>query len=215
MPKFASAALIPSALALMLAGCGDKTPMLPSDPIEQAATCGVVTAATERGSAGVKGDLSAKAQMRIFHYPLLAGAQGESFDHAKADAVFKRMPDLFDQTIKGKWQVLQPACASAFPATQNSKPALPAGALDSTAQCYAVVNFMRKALGGLGGTYEEAGNRYGVLATKLDTRLTAALGRAGINSDDARKANSDKALADAARLGQPQAVIAACEQKYG
>jgi hypothetical protein len=215
VPKFANVAFLSSALALGVAGCGEKTPTLPADPVEQAATCGVVAAATARGAAGVKGDLSAEAQMRIFHYPLLAGAQGETFDHARADAVFKRMPDLFDDTIKGKWQTLQPACDAAYPATQIRTPTLPTATLDSNAQCYAIVNFMRKALGGLGGSFEEAGTRYGVLATKLDTSLSSALTRAGIRSDEARKAHADKALSAAAKLGSPPEVLAACTKKYG
>jgi hypothetical protein len=215
MSKIAKAVVPTLAVALMMAGCGEKTPTLPADPVEQAATCGVVLAATQRGAAGVKGDLTAEAQMRIFHYPLLAASRGASFDHDVADAVFKRMPALFDQTIKGEWQTLQPACAAAFPQAQIAAPKLPTAPLDSAAQCYAMVNFMRKALGGLGGSYEEAGSRYGVLATKLDAQLSTALTRAGIRSDEARKRHADAALAAAAKLGQPPALLDQCATKFG
>jgi hypothetical protein len=214
MGPCARAASLPLIAGLALASCGTKTPSLPTDPIERAASCGVIAAATERGAAGAKGSLSADAQMRIFHYPLLAGAQAASFDHARADAVFKRMPDLFDQTIKGEWQTHQPECAAAYPATAIDAPTLPTAPLDSVAQCYALANFMRKALGGLGGSFEQAGSRYGIFATKLDPRLSTALTRAGIRSDEARKAHADAALSAAAKLGQPQAVLAACEKKY-
>jgi hypothetical protein len=69
-------------------------------------------------------------------------------------------------------------------------------------------------LGGLGGSYEEAGTRYGVLATKLDTRLSSALTRAGIRSDDARKTHQDAALSAAAKLGSPPELLAACTRAF-
>ncbi|WP_294394226.1 hypothetical protein [uncultured Sphingomonas sp.] len=214
MVKIASAVVPVLAASLLLGGCGEKTVTLPSDAVEQAATCGVIAAATEREAAGVKGELPADAQARIFHYALLAGSSGETFDNGKADAVFQRMPKLFDQTIKGKWQTLRPSCQAAYPATQIKSPALPVDPLESVAQCYAITNFMRKALGSQGAAYQEAATRYGVLGTKLDTRLASALDRAGMRSPEARKRNSDHTLATSAKLGQPPAVIAACEAKY-
>ena len=205
------AAMLP---ALALGGCGGKARTLPADPIDLAATCGVVAAATERQAAGVKGDLSADAQQRIFHYPLLAASQAARFDADRADAVFKRMPTLFDATIKGKWQALRPACAAAFPATRIAQPMLPPQPLDAVLQCYVLVDFMRKALGGLHGSYSAAAERYDALARTLDTKVSPALAHVGIRNGPALQNKRAEALAAAARLGQPQAVIAACGAKY-
>lgn len=201
--------------SLALGGCGEKAKVLPDDPIERAATCGVVAAATERETAGIKGDLSAEAQERIFHYPLLAAAEGERFDAERANAVFQRMPKLFDSTIKGKWQTLRPACAAAYPATQVAQPALPAAPLDSMLQCYMVSDFVRKAFGGQGAAYAEAATTAGVFTDKLDRKVSPALKRAGVNGADALQDKRNEALAAAAKLGQPSGVIAACEKKYG
>jgi len=207
--------IVPTIAALLAAGCAKETPKLPTDPIERAATCGIVAAATEREAAGVKGDLSAEAQGRIFHYPLLAASEGTAFDDTKANAVFKRMPQLFDTVVTGKWQTLRPACASAYPATQVAQPALPKRPLDAMLQCYVMVEFMRKALGNQGAAYTEAVTTYGVLATKIDGKVSPALARIGIKGGDALRDRRARALAAAAKLGQPPAVIDACEKKYG
>lgn len=206
--------LMPLATALILPGCSSKPPSLPADPVDKAATCGVIAAAGEREVAGVKGDLPAKSQERIFHYPLLAGSDGKSFDDDRAQAVFKRMPTLFDSVIKGKWQTLKPACAAAFPQAQVAQPTLPANPLDSMLQCYVLTDFMRKSLGSAGGSYGEASIRYNLFTTKLDAKVSAALSRAGIKNGPALQARRSEALAAAARMGQPSAVIAACMKKY-
>jgi hypothetical protein len=202
--------------ALLLAGCAKQAaPELPADPVEQAAACGVVTAASEREAAGAKGDLSADAQARILHFAMLYAAEGKSFDQEKVNTVSKRMPALFDSTIKGTWQTLRPACAAAFPATQVKQPVLPAKSLDSQLECYALADFLRKALGSQGPSYAEATMRYGILTGKLDMSMTPALRAAGIRNGNPLNARRAVALADATRLGQPGAVIAACEKKYG
>jgi hypothetical protein len=210
-----TALLLPLTAALILPGCASKIPTLPDDPIEKAASCGVITAASEREAAGVKGELPAKAQERIFHYPLLAGSAGKSFDNASAQAVFQRMPKMFDSVTQGKWQTLKPACAAAFPQTQIAQPTLPAKPLDSMLQCYVLVDFMRKSLGSIGGVYSETSLQYGVFTAKLDTKVSAALARAGIKNGPALQDRRAEALAAAAKLGQPSAVIAACMKKYG
>ena len=202
------------AAALLLGGCAKKAPILPADPTDRAATCADVAAATERGAAGAKGNLSADAQARIFHYALLAGAANGRFDDDAAQAVFKREPALFDATIKGKWQTLKPACAAAFPATRTSQPVLPTAPLDSALQCYMLADFMRKAFGSLGGSFGDAAIQDGLLVTKLDPKVAALLKKAGSDEGAALKGKRDDALAAAAKLGQPPAVLAACRDAY-
>lgn len=203
------------AMALILPACGEKVATLPEDAVDRAATCGVVAAATQREKAGVKGELPAEAQEGIFHYALLAGAEGPVFDPERASAVFQRMPGLFDGTITGKWQVLQPACATAYPATQIKEPKLPDGKLDSALQCYVLVDFMRKALGSQGGAYADASMTLGVLSTKLDAEVSPMLKSAGVKEGDALQTKRNEAQSAVAKLGQPAAVIKACEAKYG
>jgi hypothetical protein len=202
-------------MALLLPGCGEKVPTLPEDAVDRAATCGVVAAATQREKAGVKGELPAEAQEGIFHYALLAGAEGPVFDSERANAVFQRMPGLFDSTIKGKWQVLQPACAAAYPVTQQTAPKLPDGKLDNALQCYVLVDFMRKAFGSQGGSYNEVSMTLGMLSTKLDAKVSPMLKSAGVGTGDALQKKRNEALATVSKLGQPQAVIKACQAKYG
>ena len=214
MPKTAALIALPVMTAMLLAGCAKEAPELAADPVDQAATCGVIAAATARETAGVKGDLPADAQARIFHYPLLAGSTGTAFDDDRADAVFKRMPKLFDATIKGKWQTLRPACATAFPQTQITEPTLPVKPRDALLQCYMLAEFMRKALGNQGASYGEAVTRYGVLSNRIDAKLSPMLAAAGIHNGPALKQARAEALAAVARLGQPPAVISACETKY-
>ena len=210
------AALLPVlAAALALPGCAGKAPSLPDDPIEKAASCGVVAAASEREVAGVKGDLPAEAQERIFHYPLLAGSTGKSFDDESAQKVFQRMPKLFDHVVQGDWRTLKPACAAAFPQTQVAQPTLPAGKLDSMLQCYVLADFMRKSLGSVGGSYGEASTKYGVFTARLDGKVSVALAAAGIRNGPVLQRRRAEALAAAARMGQPPAVIAACTKKFG
>jgi hypothetical protein len=206
--------LLPVAAALIVEGCGEKAPKMPADPVDQAATCGVIAAASERESAGLKGDLPADSQVRILHYAMLYGSSGKSFDRDKVNAVSRRMPALFDQTIKGQWQTLRATCASAFPATQIKQPTLPPRPVDAVLQCYVLADFLRKALADQGSSYAEAVNNYGVFTGKLDTKLTPLLRAAGLPNGAALQAKRSEALAAATNLGPPPAVIDACEKKY-
>lgn len=206
--------ILPLSAALLLAGCAKQAPTFPADPLDRAATCGVIAAASEREAAGLKGDLSADAQARILHYAMLYASTGKTLDQDKVNAVSKRMPALFDQTIKGKWKSLQPACAAAFPASRIKQPVLPAKPLDAMLQCDALAEFLRKALADQGANYGEAANAYGLFIEKLDPKLSPALRTAGLRGADVLRDRKLQALASAAKLGQPPAVIDACEKAY-
>lgn len=216
MPKTTMLRMLPlsAAFALLLAACGERTPQLPTGALDQAAACGVVAAASEREAAGAKGELPADAQARILHYAMLYASTGKALDEDRVNAVSKRMPALFDQTIRGNWQTLQPTCAAAFPATQIRQPKLPAKPLDATLQCYTLAEFLRKALADQGSTYAGAANAYGALIEKLDARVSVQLRAAGLRNGEALRQRKLKELAAAAKLGQPPAVIHACEKAY-
>lgn len=198
----------------LLSACGEKTPKLPTDPLDRAAACGVVAAASEREAVGLKGDLPADGQARILHYAMLYASTGSALDQGKVNAVSKRMPALFDQTIKGKWQALRPACAQAFPPSQVRQPLLPAKPLDSMLDCYVLADFLRKVLSEQGGSYGAAVNDYGMLKDRLDTRMAPLVRAAGLRNGPSFQQKRQEALAAAAKLGQPPAVISACERKY-
>ena len=202
------------AACLLLLACAERTPRLPTNALDQAAACGVVAAATERQLAGAKGDLPAEGQARILHYAMLYASTGPSLDQDKVNKVSARMPALFDQTIKGRWQTLEPKCGALFPATRVSQPTLPARPLDSMLQCYALADFLRRALSELGGSYGQAANDYGALKDRLDAKLTPTLRAAGLHNGPALQQKKLAELASAAKAGQPPAVIAACKQAY-
>jgi hypothetical protein len=206
--------IVPLATALLLAGCGEKTPQLPTQPLDRAATCGVVAAATERKAVGAKGDLPAESQARILQYSMLYASDGKALDLDKVNRVSARMPALFEQTIKGKWETLGTACAQAFPATQVKQPVLPSKPLDSMLQCYALADFLRKVLTEQGGGYGTATNAYGALKDRLDMKIAPLRRAAGLKNGPEFRQKQLEELAAVARLGQPPAVIAACEAKY-
>lgn len=206
--------IAPLAISLALAGCGEKTPDLPADPLDQAAACGVVAAATERQQAGAKGDLPAEGQLRILHYAMLYASTGRSLDPDKVNKVSARMPALFDQTIKGKWQALVPKCAALFPAAGVRQPTLPSKPLDSMLQCYVLADFLRKALSEQGGSYGLAANDYSALKDRLEAKLTPAMRAAGLHNGPALQQKRLEELAAATRLGQPPAVIGVCRKAY-
>lgn len=206
--------LVPMIGAALISGCGEKTPPLPSEALDRAAACGVVAAASEREAAGANGDLSADAQARILHYAMLYASTGAALDEDKVNAVSKRMPALFDRTIKGKWQNLRPACAQAFPSAQIRQPMLPAKPMDSMLQCYVLADFVRKVLSEQKGSYGAAANDYRTLKDRLDIEMTPLLRAAGLHNGPALQHKRLEALAAAAKLGQPPAVISACEKKY-
>ncbi|MEH3107336.1 MAG: hypothetical protein PGN09_08650 [Sphingomonas fennica] len=208
--------LVPPAAAmaaLLAAGCTRSPPTLPTDVAERAATCGVVAAAEARTAAGAKGQLPIAAQGRILHYPLLAGAQGKAFDHALADRAVKAQGPIGEDLLDRKWQGLIPACAEAYPATRVADPVLPPPPADARLQCYMLADYMTKALGAQEGqTYDDAIARYGTLKTRLDTAMASRLGRL---SPDALRQSRAVALAAAARLGQPIAVLGRCADRFG
>src|SRR5687768_18519696 len=114
--------LIPLA-ALLATACGPKLLTLPEDPVERAATCGVVAAASARsGSTDVKTPLTMEQQASILHYALLGGGEGKDFSQDRVAAVVQRMPELEAGITGAKWQELVQPCREAFPVTAPDKP---------------------------------------------------------------------------------------------
>ena len=108
----------------------------------------------------------------------------------------------------------RPGCAAAFPPTQVDHPTLPAKPLDAMLDCYVLADFLQRSLGSQGPSFSAAALRYGVFGDKLDPRLSVQLHAAGLRNGPALVQAKAKALAAATALGQPPAVMAACEKAY-
>jgi hypothetical protein len=186
--------------AVVLSSCGPKTLALPDEPVDRAATCGVVAAAEARAATvDVQSDLPFEAMVRILHYPLLAGSTGERFSSEAAASVQRRMTDLQDGIIDGKWQPLVAECKAAFPATAVETVKLPAirSALDKQ------------------GEYDKDLQAYRDLGQKLDTALSLAMPARAGSTAAAQQEERTKALSAMAKLGPPAAVMRECVAKFG
>jgi hypothetical protein len=205
-----------AAAALLLGGCGGpKALVLPEDPIDRAATCAVVAAAEARlASSDVKASLPLAAQGKIVHYALLAASRDGQFDAATANAVNGRMKALQGQVTAGKWQALVQPCAEAFPATANAAPDLPKSPLDAQLSCEELAEFMSSAFEGQASSAHELA-QYRNLRRTLNDRLAPSLKARVGQRLEAQQAEGRKALARAAGLGAPTAVLDACLKRFG
>ena len=204
-----------SAALLLLAGCGAKSLELPADPVDRAATCGVVAAATARTSvADVKAPLPLAAQGRIFHYALLAASEGGEFKADIANRVNKRMSALQEGITSGKWRDLGPACAAAFPVAEKTEIALPAGRLDAQLACEELAEFTSVALDGEELHYGNELAGYRRMRSALNDALAPGL-RARAGADlEAQGRERKQSLAAAAQLGSPTAVLGKCLERF-
>jgi len=209
--------LFPALLCVgLVCGCGPKALTLPEDPVDRAATCGVVATIQARAATkDIKAPLAFEAQEHVLHYALLAGSEGESFSSEIASSVLGRMPELQEEISEGRWQELVPACATAFPQTQVTQVKLPAGKTDAQLQCDELGDYLARALQSQDAHYAERLNQYGEVKRNLNATLGPGL-RARAGSDlGAQQEERRKALASAAKLGSPSAVMKQCVERYG
>lgn len=201
--------------ALLITACGPKPLELPTDAVDRAATCGVIAAAEARTATNVQQALPFAAQEHIVHYALLAGSAGESFVPETANAVSRRMSELQEGITQGEWQGLKPACASAFPETARTEITLPAGRFDAQLTCYALVDFILTATEQQESEYGNELAPYRETRRKLNLAIAPGL-TSRVGSDlEAQKTERNKALAAAAKLGSPTAVMRQCVERYG
>lgn len=202
---------VPALLAS--SACGPKALMLPDDPVERAATCGVVAAAQARqGQTDIRAPLSMAAQGNILRHPLAVGAESEEFSQSAASAVVKRMSELAGAVIERDWEALIEPCAQAFP-IRTETPALPGDPLTAALGCDALGQFMRAALAS-DGRYDKELSIYHKLETSLDTKLAPLLAKRGARSPVATQTERRKAMTVFAGLGRPDQVMAACVARY-
>ncbi len=205
----------PSIIALgLLAGCGPQALSLPADPNDRAATCGVVAAAEARIGTDVTAELSFPAQTRIIHHALLAGADGEVFAPDRATAVSRRMAELQEDIVAGKWQALAPACSDAFPAASARSVSLPADRLEAQLGCDELADFTTEALTGQGVAYDRELGELASLNRTLDRTIGPALrARAGAEID-AQQAMRGRALAGIAEAGPLAGILTECRRRF-
>lgn len=203
-------------LALLLAGCGPGALTLPADPIDRAATCGVVPAASARaGSTNIEAPLTFDQQGAILHYALLEGAAGNGFHRDRVAAVTERMSAVEAEVTGGKWQALAPSCAAAYPATRAKEVSLPDDSLVAQQGCDALSDFLGTALRSRETDYpDEFGDMAG-LERKLDTRIGATQARRGGASPAEAQESRTRALGAMVELGPPATVLRACFERYG
>lgn len=215
MVRVVKLSFLPPVLALLLTACGPKPLALPADPVDRAATCGVVAAATARTAlTDVKAPLPLAAQGKIFHYALLAASAGEAFEADTANRVNKRMGALQESITGGKWQELGPACDSAFPAAGKTQVTLPEGRLDAQLACEELAEFASVALDGEEVNYGNELAGYRRMRSELNDALGPGL-RARAGADlEAQTLERKRALAAAAKLGSPIAVLDACAKRF-
>lgn len=197
----------------MAGGCGQKQVALSPDPVERAATCGVVAAANARlNTTDIKAPLSLDAKGETLRYALLAGAQQEIFSADQAGAVINRMAQIADKVIEGDWKKLVGPCAEAYPAAP-AKPALPEDPLVAGLGCDMLRQFVGRALAS-DGRYEETLTRYSALERELDSKLAPLMARNGIDDGPEGMEQKRKAMSKIAKLGNPTQVMDACVQRY-
>jgi hypothetical protein len=203
-------------VALLATACGPKPLTLPPDPVERAATCGVVAAAQARsGQADAKTPLTLEQQASILHYALLAGGEGKDYSQDRVAAVVQRMPELEAGITEAKWQDLVAPCRAAYPETAPGKPVeLPKDALDARLSCYMLGEFLGKTLGQHEAALGDQLAQYGAMNRKLDPKIGAGQAGLHLSKNQARDARRE-ALGRAAHLGPPVAVMKACLAKFG
>ena len=203
--------------ALMLSSCGGpKKLTLPEQPIDRAASCGVVAAIDERSKiTDIKAPLPIEAQEHILHYALLAASEGGSFSSEKATAVLKRMSDLEGDITEGKWQDLLPQCREAYHEAWTFNVELPKDRFDSKLQCDELGKFVTRALRTQESRYADRISAYDEMARKLDQRLGPGLRVRAGEDLGAQQEVRRKALAAAAKLGRPTPVLDLCLERYG
>lgn len=200
---------------LVLTGCGQKQAALPDDPIQRAATCGVIAAAQARQTRGVDAKLTMEQQGQILHYALLEGAEGGRFNKDRSAAVVNAMPKLGDKVTEGKWQNLVPECATAYPQTKPVETvSLPADPFVAQAGCHDLSNFITTALRAQESVYIDRMRAYDAMERKLDERMGAKLKARGLDQQESQDARA-KAFATVATLGPPIAVLDQCVKKFG
>ncbi|MGZ8997325.1 MAG: hypothetical protein ACXW2T_00570 [Allosphingosinicella sp.] len=201
--------------SMLLASCGPEPLTLPDQPVDRAATCGIVAAAQARlAVTDVSAPLPLAEHGRIVDYALLAATASGEYDTQIAGAVSQRMQTLQNHVTSGEWQPLAASCKAAYPAAEKQDVTLPEDEFDAQLQCNELARFMSAALSGQASSYRNEIADYRHLHERLNDRIAPALNaKAGTEVSDQRKLRH-RALADASRLGAPIATLSRCLERF-
>ncbi len=208
--------LATTAMALALAGCGPKQLALSSDPIDKAATCAVVSAASARaGTTDIKSDLGFDAQTRIIHYAMLAASDDGKFSAKKASAVVARMGEVEADVTNGKWQELVTPCDQAYPEVKKTAGIeLPAKRFDAEIGCYSLGDFLVKSV----NTNDPAAQTRLTELTKmrrdLDGTMGSGLKARGAGEYEQTLALKQEALGKMVKLGAASETAKMCTTRF-
>jgi hypothetical protein len=202
-------------MAFGLTSCGPAPMALPDQPVDRAATCGIVAAAGARlAVTDLKSPLPLAEHGRIVDYALLAASASGEYDPQIAGSVSRRMQAIQDQVTGGEWKPLAAACKAAFPAAEKQDAALPEDRFEAQLQCNELAQFMTQALAGQAGSYRNEIADYRHLRERLNDAVARPLNaKAGPKVGDQQKLRH-RALADASRLGAPLAVLSRCLERF-
>jgi hypothetical protein len=175
--------------ALLLSACSPKDLTLPEQPVDRAATCGIVA--------------------------LLAASRAGEFEPDTATAVSHRMSELQDQVIAGKWRALIPVCASAYPEVRAAAAKLPADRFEAQLACAELADFLATALASQEVSYGNELAAWSRMRRELNDALAPGL-KARVGGDlKAQQRERRKALGAIARSGPPMAVMQQCSERFG
>lgn len=203
-------------VSVALASCGSKQLALPSDAVDRAATCAVVSAADSRSNnPNAKGDLDFDAQTRIIHYAMLAGATGKDFSASQASAVVQRMSQVEKTVTDGDWESLRAPCSQAFPAVGKvSGVALPKGDFEAKLGCYALSEFLVRSVSSRDVAIEKQMLDLGKIRRDLDEQVGSGLRARGAGSFEKGRAMKNAALVEMANLGSPAEITRQCKARF-
>jgi hypothetical protein len=197
----------------MLSACNSDLAM-PADPIEQAATCAVVAASEARSTQkNLDTPLAFDRQSQIIHYALLAGARDPKFSRDNAKNVVQRMQILQDRITGDQWKSLVEPCKTAFPeANLSNTVTLPADPAEAELTCYALGDFMARALASYEESYGDQLSQYSKFLISRD----AAAAKGGVKPVSSAEsiAKRSAALSVAAKLGPPSKVMNDCMARF-
>ncbi|MFC0304168.1 hypothetical protein [Rhizorhabdus histidinilytica] len=205
-----------SAVALLLVGCGPKQLALPDDPIDKAATCAVVSAASARADApDVKGDLGFDAQTRILHYAMLAASAEGHFSAKKASEVVGRMGEVEKAVTDGKWQALVTPCDQAYPEVKKTTGIeLPKGKFDAELGCYSLGDFLVKTVTTSDPKAQEQLSDLTRMRRELDSTVGRQLKARGASDYERTLELKQAALGEMTRLGAPAETVRMCSSRF-
>jgi hypothetical protein len=206
-----------SAVALTLSACSSEVG-LPTDLVEKAATCAVVSASEARSTVkNLDTPLAFDRQSQIIHYALLAGASDPKFSRENTKRVVSRMQTLQEIITGDQWKPLVEPCKASFPQADLGYPVkLPDDPAEAQLTCYALGDFMARAISAYDATYADQVVQYSKLTTSLEPLVEPEKPKRGEKpvSDAERMAKRNAALAVAAKLGPPAKVMDACMTRF-